>query len=832
MTTALLPRGSRFGDLRLTGFVGSGGFSDVYEAYDKLGRRLAVKVIRLGGISERDQQERINREQAALRRIDSRGVARLITADLTCETPWIASEFVDGPTIRESISERGPLSQRETLSVIRRLAEILDEIHAQGIAHRDITPNNVIFSADGPVLIDFGSAKIDLESHSSGSVLVAGTMGYLPPEVERNEPVGRSGDIYSLARVAQFCLSGSDDATAVLPSQLKDALDPIPGKRPSADEIVQALADFIEPVARHELRDIVRLPRRYRPRALAGASLASGLVALGLSLSLAGPDEPLTSKELLVNNGELFAGDSWTDGLFLVDALPDSWTAERLRPIDSLFGHKVGDLDAFQVRFGDVENQPEGSDWAYGQMKVGYRTSEFIGADVGNRGELPDDLDEFSDYLIDLLELSFVENGCVFRRADTTFSPFEGRHIWAAEVVNCGENSERRLLAGLMWDDSSELIAQWILDTNFDGASSVFPNSVSVPRNFDLRPLGEAQSWSELTNLGSSIARIGLTRSAESPITIPYGIAGVEIPPGEAVEVENLTNSEPQVSFFLVPKDGFLYSNDWVPSGRWWARQPGEKRIVGNSTAEPMLLYVEAEEIWDDNSIALSFRPTQADAQPMSLHDALGDEFKEFVTPESENSDQEFQLPVNPPTSTDSSTSTMEFRLGEFEVSVETELAGASISDETLTFVTRADDTIYDWELSYFEPHNPHFMVTYAPAAELLFSSETTDWLSYGRDVSDCSTLVNWEIKRKDAVLNISGKLGCLIADTYFYSVSSITHQTNPIFKFSLGSISDEDQVIAGSFAPASSEELVRFQRFLTELIERSEEILIDNPMG
>ena len=177
MTTVVLPRGSRFGDLRLTGFIGRGGFSDVYEAYDANGRRLAVKVLRLAGLDVDGQNERVGREREVLSRIDSRGVAKLVSSDLGSHTPWIASEFIDGPTHRESVLRNGAYSEDEAYGLVRRLAEILSDLHAAGIAHRDLTPNNVILGPEGPVIIDFGSARIDLESELTGSFL-AGTHGY------------------------------------------------------------------------------------------------------------------------------------------------------------------------------------------------------------------------------------------------------------------------------------------------------------------------------------------------------------------------------------------------------------------------------------------------------------------------------------------------------------------------------------------------------------------------------------------------------------------------------------------------------------------------------
>lgn len=257
MTTALLPRGSRFGDIKLTGYVGSGGFSDVYAGEDPSGRRLAVKVLRLAGLEQEAQSIRIEREREALSKIDSRGVAKLVSANLSAEQPWIASEFIDGPTLQESIDQDGPLSYEETLSLTRRLAEIVAELHARGVAHRDITPNNVIFGPDGPVLIDFGSARIDLESSATGSILLAGTPGFVPPEAEAGLTVGRMADVYALGRLAAHC-SGE----RALPDILLRAVLREPSSRPEAQEVADTLASNQELINRSRSRTVAQLPRR------------------------------------------------------------------------------------------------------------------------------------------------------------------------------------------------------------------------------------------------------------------------------------------------------------------------------------------------------------------------------------------------------------------------------------------------------------------------------------------------------------------------------------------------------------------------------------------
>ena len=323
----MLPRGSRFGDLRLTGYVGRGGFSDVYEAFDANGRRLAVKVLRMTGLDVERQGERVSREREVLSRIDSRGVARLVSSDLASDTPWIASEFVDGPTLRESVLRDGVFSEEEAYGLVRHLAEVLAGLHSNGIAHRDITPNNVILGPDGPVLIDFGSARMDLESESTGSLLLAGTHGYAPPEALRGDPVGRSGDMYSLARVAQFCLTGKDDKYVGLLAGLESLLDDDPRARADASDVVGLLGRFRSLPTRHHARSIEKLPRRFRARSVVAVSMVSILLATGASAwtfsrtspvrTISGEEHEFFSSGKLSDDGREFLGSPYFDDPFV-----------------------------------------------------------------------------------------------------------------------------------------------------------------------------------------------------------------------------------------------------------------------------------------------------------------------------------------------------------------------------------------------------------------------------------------------------------------------------------------------------------------------------------
>ena len=217
MTAVLLSRNTAFAEFKLRGHRGSGGFSDVYEAVSNDGKRVALKVLRVPGGPNAANMERFERELRILQLINNRRIARLVAAKLDSDPPWIASEFVDGPNLREAVSEKGQFEIKDAVQFFSVVVKALSEIHAEGIAHRDITPNNILLGEFGPVIIDFGSAKENLTG-DFGSVLSVGTPEFAAPEVLMGSNVGLASDIYSLAKVFHF-LIGSDSETAKYSNQ-------------------------------------------------------------------------------------------------------------------------------------------------------------------------------------------------------------------------------------------------------------------------------------------------------------------------------------------------------------------------------------------------------------------------------------------------------------------------------------------------------------------------------------------------------------------------------------------------------------------------------------
>ena len=392
MTTRLLPQRSRFGDIKLTGFLGSGGFSDVYAGSLPDGRQAAVKLFRTGTVNREAIKLRLQRERDIVQTLITGGVARLLESDLEAEIPWIASELIDGPTLRESILTDGVMDEIEALGIVQSLATTLIELHGRGVAHRDITPNNVIISSKGPVLIDFGSARADLGDGNTRSVLLEGTVGYLPPEAERGEEVGRAADVFALARIAEFCLSGSDEDNAELPEILLQALSSEPLDRPAASAIAAALPSSGDPAKRHSPRTIESLPRRVSPALTAAISMSVLGLGVFLGFAIFSP-KPSTSNSLL-GTKQLVGLAPVPDQTLAIDVT--GLSVERVRPIETGLGASIGDLAGYRL-WGladpqrDFDRCAEGNELACDELWLGSpRGSAFeaFGATCGGRGRI------------------------------------------------------------------------------------------------------------------------------------------------------------------------------------------------------------------------------------------------------------------------------------------------------------------------------------------------------------------------------------------------------------------------------------------------------------
>ena len=132
----------------------------------------------------------------------------MIDADVDGPLPWLATAYVEGPSLADAVIEHGPLPPRSVLALAAGLAEGLGAIHAAGVVHRDLKPANVLLAEDGPRVIDFGISRAVEASALTHTGLVVGSPGFMSPEQAEGREVGPPSDIFSLGAVLAFAATG------------------------------------------------------------------------------------------------------------------------------------------------------------------------------------------------------------------------------------------------------------------------------------------------------------------------------------------------------------------------------------------------------------------------------------------------------------------------------------------------------------------------------------------------------------------------------------------------------------------------------------------------
>jgi len=195
------------GTYRVLGRLGAGGLGQVYLARSPSERLVAIKLIRPELAEEPGFRARFASEVAAARSVSGTFTAAVVGADADAELPWMATEYVPGPSLADAIESAGPLPAGSLPTLAFGLAEALRDIHRAGLVHRDLKPSNVLLAADGPRVTDFAVSRA-LERSTAGPV--AGSPGFLSPEQARGrEEIGPASDVFGLGAVLAYAATGS-----------------------------------------------------------------------------------------------------------------------------------------------------------------------------------------------------------------------------------------------------------------------------------------------------------------------------------------------------------------------------------------------------------------------------------------------------------------------------------------------------------------------------------------------------------------------------------------------------------------------------------------------
>lgn len=300
-------------------------------------RLVAVKMLRAEHAWDTEFRGRFRSEVNRAREVPGFCTAAVLDADPDHATPYLVVEYVDGPSLSEVIRERGPLDGGTLHSVAVGVATALAAIHGVGVIHRDLKPQNVLFSLGTPKVIDFGIARaLEVTSRHTRTDQMVGTVAYMAPERFGDDPdstVGPAADVFAWGVVVAYAATGrtpfrgdSPAATAAriltqppdltgLDGSLRDlvgrTLAKDPADRPTAHQLLDllleaetggALAQRPEllraaEAAQHTGRVRAAAPVRRRVRRLVAAAAAATVLCAGIGYALSRhqPDEALAS---------------------------------------------------------------------------------------------------------------------------------------------------------------------------------------------------------------------------------------------------------------------------------------------------------------------------------------------------------------------------------------------------------------------------------------------------------------------------------------------------------------------------------------------------------
>ena len=397
------------GPHRLLARLGAGGMGKVYLARTPGGDLAAVKLVKDDLAHDPEFRARFAREVRAARRVRGPFTPAVFDADTDAEVPWMATEYVPAPTLKEAVREHGPLPSESLPVLVSGLTRALEAVHEAGLMHRDLKPGNVLLSPHGPQLIDFGLARAVEGTVLTRTGQTFGTPAYTSPEQIKGRDMSPASDVFSLAGTVLFAasgeppfgpalpkeslqriLSGSPNLSAVTEGPLRDLLARClakgPEHRPNTSAILDALADVPMPQTAHawlpdEVTDDVRRLRKRqagerthtgrarwrRPALIAGAAAAALVLVVGggyAFTALPGSGEPADDTANSPGDGPAtgesagegtadpaFASEEYQRSLWSADGVAFSPDGERIYATGSLYfsvwDWRAGEITAF-----------------------------------------------------------------------------------------------------------------------------------------------------------------------------------------------------------------------------------------------------------------------------------------------------------------------------------------------------------------------------------------------------------------------------------------------------------------------------------------------------
>jgi len=435
------------GQYKVETLLGSGGMGEVHLAMDRMGRRVALKLLAARLIKDQQQVARFLQEARTVLALNHPNIVTVYDIGEAEGTYYIASELIEGETLRRFL-ETGELALAVVLDISIQVAAALAAAHEKGIVHRDIKPENVMIRSDGYVkVLDFGIAKLTEDFHEPVSAeaptrpkietaegIVIGTAPYMSPEQVRGVKVDARADVWSCGVMLYEMLTGQT---------------PFIGGSP-AEIVARILEREPSPLARYvkdppdELQRIINkaLTRDRDERYQTMKDMLLDLKALKQEMEFAAKLERLSAP------GEVAAFR--TDGAAAEQSTPEVITHTNTRPASSaeyivteIKQHKRGVLIAFSVLLLAAIVL---SVWSFAHRSASSVQIQSIAVLPFINASGNSDVEYLSDGMTESLINSLSQLPGVSVKARSSVFRYKGREIEAQQVAS--ELSVRAILNG------------------------------------------------------------------------------------------------------------------------------------------------------------------------------------------------------------------------------------------------------------------------------------------------------------------------------------------------------------------------------------------------
>jgi serine/threonine protein kinase len=263
---------AELGGWRINGRLGEGGFGTVFLA-EKGAQKAAIKVIREEFVAEDDARARLVTEAEVLSKLSDPSIGKILDSDLSGELPWIATEFINGPTLDEKVKYEGPLEEIAWFNLAANIFHAIVSANELGIIHKDIKPSNIILGETGNKLIDFGIAHISGQTRSAVFGDREGSTPFSSPEHFTVKPNPKM-DVFSTAATLAFAGKASSIWNGDNDLQLMRSINE---DEPNLEGLTENQVKFLMPLLEKNPSD--------RPSALSAHQSALGYIQFLLGRS-------------------------------------------------------------------------------------------------------------------------------------------------------------------------------------------------------------------------------------------------------------------------------------------------------------------------------------------------------------------------------------------------------------------------------------------------------------------------------------------------------------------------------------------------------------------